>query len=456
MTQTQRAARGPASTIALSVHGPAGVLDLVVPEGATAVDVAREYAAQTGLAGLPLLQTATGRPVTADRAVVDAGLESGDVVVATTGVHRGRSAAAGTGSGAGLPDTPAVAGLVAGLAAAAALLAGWYGAHAASEGTRTATVGILLCCALLAAVPAGRHAAQRTCVAPAFGAAAAFAALHEPGTHLLPTLVAASAIAAAAVAAVARVLVSHRDEALRVWIVAGLVVFAVGALGPVLEWHPRVVWALLVLLALLAARFAPALAIDVPDEAMLDLDRLAVTAWSARDRRAGRRGRVVVPESAMAALVAGGSRTVTAAAAAIWVVVSVAAPLVLHEATIDLDRIGARSLVFFAGAGLLLAGRSYRHRGARSMLRGAGLTCWLALLAAVAGELSSAWTVVLVVVGVALGLATVASAVATGRGWRSVKWSRRAEVAEAVSGAFALASTVVAAGVFRALWEITS
>ena len=49
-----------ASTIAVSVHGPAGVLDLVVPAGATSVDVAREYAAQTDVAGIPLLQTPLG------------------------------------------------------------------------------------------------------------------------------------------------------------------------------------------------------------------------------------------------------------------------------------------------------------------------------------------------------------------------------------------------------------
>ena len=35
---------GSAATIAISVHGPAGVLDLVVPVGATPVDVGRAYA----------------------------------------------------------------------------------------------------------------------------------------------------------------------------------------------------------------------------------------------------------------------------------------------------------------------------------------------------------------------------------------------------------------------------
>ena len=47
-------------------------------------------------------------------------------------------------------------------------------------------------------------------------------------------------------------------------------------------------------------------------------------------------------------------------------------------------------------------------------------------------------------------------AVALGRGWRSAWWSRRAEIAEAVCGAFAVGAVVVAVGLFRHLWELTS
>jgi len=54
---------------------------------------------------------------------------------------------------------------------------------------------------------------------------------------------------------------------------------------------------------------------------------------------------------------------------------------------------------------------------------------------------------------VALALALVVAAVATGRGWRSAWWSRRAEVLEGLVGALALASLVPATGLFRLLWE---
>src|SRR5699024_9262027 len=138
-----------------------------------------------------------------------------------------------------------------------------------------------------------RHRSQRTAAAPAFGAAAAFAALYVPGPHLLPTVLGACGLAAAVVAALARALSPEPDEVDTVWIAGGLTVLVACSVGPLLGWDARVSWTLLLVLAMMAARFAPSLAIDVPDEALLDLDRLAVTAWSARDRGVkGRRGRI--------------------------------------------------------------------------------------------------------------------------------------------------------------------
>ena len=69
-----------------------------------------------------------------------------------------------------------------------------------------------------------------------------------------------------------------------------------------------------------------------------------------------------------------------------------------------------------------------------------------------AGPTARGWVVALALV---LASLLVVVAVAVGRGWRSAWWSRRAEVAEGISGAFALASVVVAVGAFRRLWELT-
>ena len=70
--------------------------------------------------------------------------------------------------------------------------------------------------------------------------------------------------------------------------------------------------------------------------------------------------------------------------------------------------------------------------------------------------MTTTWTTCGLVAVTVLGVISLAAAVATGRGWRSVWWSRKAEVAEGLAGALALASTVVASGLFRALWEMTS
>ncbi len=442
--------------IAVSIHGPAGVLDLVVPAGATSVDVAREYARQAEVPAIPLLQTALGQRLNAALPLGDSGVQPGDVLVATTGVHRPRRVTV-LGAARNAPESPALASMVATIAALCAVLASWYAARAGDDVVRTAAVGILLACALVGVLPVGRHLRQRSAAAPAFAAAAAFAALYEPGPHLLPAILGAAGISAAVVAGIGRALSDGADEVSTVWIASGATVFACCALPAMAGWDARVAWTLLVLGSMMAARFAPSLAIDVPDEALLDLDRLAVTAWSARDsRRTGRRGRVVVSADAMERLVHRASRIVTGASAAILVTVLVASPLLLQSATLDLDVIGARCLVFFAGCSLLLAARSYRHAAARALLRLAGLaaltTLAVHLIAGPGGPLLGSFFYVVV----GLGVIALAAAVATGRGWRSVWWSRRAEVAESLCGSFAFASAVVAAGVFRRLWELTS
>ena len=109
--------------------------------------------------------------------------------------------------------------------------------------------------------------------------------------------------------------------------------------------------------------------------------------------------------------------------------------------------------VLLGGAALLLAARSYRHRAARALLRLAGLGVWVALLVDLAASLQAGAGLLVGASAVAVGLALVAAAVATGRGWRSAWWSRRAEVLEGLAGAFALAALVPATGLFRLLWE---
>jgi hypothetical protein len=450
------AALGPAGSLPISVHGPAGVLDLLVPPGTTGADVAGEYAARTGLASIPLIYTRVGVPVAPDASLVAAGVDAGDLVVAATSVPR-------PGSLPGSPDLPRTLAppgpasvLWFAVASAVAALAGWFAAYSDSSVARSATVTVLLAAALLGVLPIGRYASHRAHAAPAFAAAAAFAVVWDPDPARLPMVAGLTGLAGAVAAAVARAADDQVDEGLRTWMVAGTLVFVTGGAAALLGFGPTVVWSVLLVFCVLAARLVPGYAVDVPDQLLIDLERLAVTAWSARDVPRGRRGRAVASRDAVAVVAARGARLVTAAGVAIAAVAIVSSGLLLSSATFDLDQIGARCQVFFAGAALVLAGRSYRHVGARAALRTAGLGSW-AVLAGVMLS-GSAPDRTATVAGVAIGLAVllVVVAVAAGRGWRSAWWARRAEVAEALSGALTLAALFVATGFCRTIWELTS
>lgn len=445
-----------AESLPVTVHGPGGVVDLVVPPGATAADVAQEYAVLAG-SPAPALLDRLGRPLRADGPLADAGVRPGDLLVAAPPGAADRAAA-------DPPPAPAPAGPSSdragvwwcAVAAAGAALAAWCGARADDPLLRDVTVGLLALGVLLCLLPSPAYAGPRLAAAPAFGGAAAFVLAWHPDAERLPVVAGAVALAAGVVAAVARALDRRADEPLRVWLVAGVAVAVVTGATTLADLPPRVPWALLLVAAVLMARFVPSLAVDVPDHYLLDLDRLAVTAWSARERPTGRRGRTVVPPDAVAEVARRGTRLVAAATAAVLAVVAVSAPLLLATATLPLDRVGARVLVALAGAALLLAARSYRHPPARALLRLAGLVAWTALAVVLLPALDAGWLRTVVVVAVLLAAVLVVAAVATGRGWRSAWWSRRAEVAEGLAGAGAIASLCVAVGVFRRLWELTS
>ena len=443
--------------LAVSVHGPAGAVDLLVPRDAAAREVAAEYARQAGLAAIPVLLTTLGEVVLPDRSLPEAGLESGAVVVAVSGVHRGGGSGTPADAGPLLPRSGAASQVWVTSAAALAVLAGWFVTRLDAEGeARTVAVVVLLAAAVLGIVPWGRLARERALAAPAFAAAAVFGVAWAPEPEALPTVLGVSALAGAVAAAVARALSADRTEGLAVWMVAGGSFFALAGLTALLGVGPQVVWSLALVAGMLAARVVPAVAIDVPDQLLVDLERLAVTAWSARDRPRGRRGRTLVSPVLVASVADRGGRIVTAGSVAIAAVVSVSSVQLLAHVRTDVDRQGARWLVFLAAAAVLLAARSYRHLGARTWLRVGGLASWAALAWVTLEGLGvgASWTLVALCLVAAAGL--VVAGVAAGRGWRSAWWSRRAEVAEALAGALAVAAVCVSTGLFRWLWEIGS
>lgn len=449
---------------ALTVHGPRGVVDLTVPIAATLADVSRAYSREAGLPTVLPLVTRSGQPLRPATEVGSAGLVPGSVLVAVepgearAGAHR--RAAADPGDHRGLrPGGASGTWLL--VAAMLAALAGWSAAQLGSD-QRWPAVVVLAVAALLGCLPSGSLATQRVLTAPAFAAAACLAAVWDPTPERLPTVLGAAALAGAVTAAVGRALAvpdGGADEGLRVWMVVGGGWFVVAGFAALVGAAPQVVWSALLLAAVLGARFVPLVAVDVPDSYLIDLERLAVSAWSARERPTGRRGRIVVPPDVVGQVATRAARTVDAASVAILLVVVVAAPLLLWSASAPMDRLGARLLVGFGAAALLLAARSYRHVLARRLLRLAGV----AAATAVAVVVLTGWAradsglLGLVTIGaLALAVVLVLVAVLVGRGWRSAWWSRRAEIAEAVCGALAIASVVVATGAFRHLWELLS
>ena len=463
---------GRADSLALSVHGPRGVVDLVVPAGASVVDVAREYAVQARLPTIPRLCTRRGEPLPPDLALADAGVATGALLVAVgepgaPGATAERRRTPRRAGQAGHSGQPGHSGRAAAqrpgplsaawctAASALAVLAGWAASVFGDGDLRQTSTWVLAVAAALAVLPFGRFTVHRAVAAPAFAGAAAYVVAYDPAPERLPTVLGVAALAAAVTAAVGRALDRTADEALRVWVVAGVACFLASAGAALADLPPQVVFAVLLVAAMLATRFVPMLAIDVPDQFLIDLERLAVTAWSARERPRGRRGRIVVPRQAVATVAESGTRTVVAASAAILVVSALCAPLLLRSASLPIDRVGARVLVGFAGAALLLAARSYRHAAARALLRLAGLACWAALAVVLLDLMGGSGSGVLVGATVGLAVLLVVVAVALGRGWRSAWWARRAEVAEGLTGAVALAAVVVAVGLFRRLWELT-
>lgn len=453
MSSTTRAG----DVLSVSVHGPVGVLDLLVPAAASSADVATEYSRQANLPVIPSLYTRLGQPLPGGQTLAEAGIVTGTVLVASVpGPPEPRRASRAERRRRHALAPGALSALWCALAAALAVLAGWLAARLPeTSDLRQATVVVLVAAAVLGVLPVGPLARHRVLAVPAFAGAAAYVVAWGPEPERLPTILGVACLVAAVAAAVARALDQPGEEGLRVWVVTGVTVFVVTTLAALTDVDAQVVWAVLLVVAMLAARFVPVLAVDVPDQYLLDLERLAVTAWSARDRPTGRRGRILVPRSAVAVVAERGARTVTAACVAVLVVATVSAVMLLRETAVWIDVLGARTEVGLAGAALLLAARSYRHAAARGLLRAAGLACWVALLVDLDAAEHPGWTTVVAWASIGLGALLVVVAVALGRGWRSAWWSRRAEVAESVLGALAVASVVVAAGLFRVLWELT-
>ena len=293
----------------------------------------------------------------------------------------------------------------------------------------------------------------RSVVGPLLGASAGFVLGVRPGPAGLLLGVGVAALAALVFAALSRAfLPDDEDDLVDVVLAVSGVAAMVSLVLLLMGSSPVALMAVLYAAAVIAARLLPALVVDVPDEALLDLDRLAVTAWSAREQpRTSRRRRVLVRPDTVAAAVRRGQRQVSTTTVALAVVVAITGPLLVLGSESDLRGIGTWSMVGLGGAALALMARAVRSRTARTFLRLAGL--WvLAFLGAELVRRSGPETVVWWVVGTTvLGVVVAGSALSLGRGWRSIWWARAADVAQGLALVLVLALVTVAAGLFDAV-----
>lgn len=450
------------AAIRLTVLADEGRTDLAVPIWADLSLVAESCAEVFGGGIERTFITAAGGALRSDQPVAELGLSDGDILVATSRRVSAPGAAAAL-------DAPArVAERVdgrAGLVAAAGVCALGAGALAGLAGgpQRVAALVVLLVSTVAILLPyAARHPWRRPALAallPAVGAGLGLGAAlsNSPGGDALG--VGVGAMAAVVVAAVVRGQLDDRSsEPLLVWLIGGSVVAVLAAVCVASGASLRSLAALVLGAGIIAARLLPLNVIDVPDRALLDIDRLAVTAWSARERpRAGRRRTAVRPEGVIE-LLKRGHRLLAAGAVAVAVVVVVAGP-VLAALAIGGSRVeeyGSFALIGLGAASLSLLVRSFRSRVARISLRlaSAWVVGFTAILIVAHHSSLVGWSIA---GGAAvLGVIAIATGLAIGRGWRSVWWARMGEIAESFAMVLAIAAIPFACGLFTAVRQLAS
>lgn len=441
--------------VRVTLQGPSGHHDLVVSPGTRASElVVPVVAALLGdlTRSAPAVLTRSGSVLDPRRAIADQGVRDGDVLVVVPTRTRTRTRARRTVDS--VRRRP-VAGdhatwLLWCTGAACLLLA--LGALAAvdDDSGRWVLVLALAGCGLGSVLaPVGARADAARVLLPVGGGLAVLLLEVDdaPGGRLL-ALTAACVVTAILVAA-ARATDRGPDEPLLVLlvvsVVAGLLFMAV-----LLAGGPEVVvWSVAVGLALPVVRLVPGAVVDVPDTVLLELDRLSVTAWSARDQGRGR-ARMRLRAQDVARTVERGQWLHACAVVGACVLAAVGSVvLVAGHPAAGLAPAGRQVLVAVTALGLALVSRTVRGRVPKVALLLAAGVCASSSAAQVlaSGALPDgiggvAATAALGVLGLLLCLV----AAAFGAGWRSVRWARVADGVEGLCVALAAPAALVAAG----------
>ncbi|MGQ0624020.1 MAG: EsaB/YukD family protein [Sporichthyaceae bacterium] len=397
---------GANALIRFTVQRPSGALDLVAPASSTPGALLVELG---GPAADLVLTRATGAQLDPDTALGAQGVREGDLLVLAD--LAGKPAA---------PDQPTSGAPVA----------------PARSGHQRLRLGAQV-------------------LAPGFAAGAALALLPrtDPGEDLL-AITAAGVVAAQAAVLVRLVAAPVVRAALTVWLWLGVLVAALAALALAGGGEPRLVWCVLALAAVAVARLVPQIAVDVPDEQLLDAERMSATTWSARAFPPARKVRIRTRE--VARTVESGRRLLDAGALGAAGTAAAAALALALDPGPGWTQWPAYATGALAGIALAACSRSYRGIGTRLALRIGGL---IAVLAGVGGVFAASSSVALYCIGAGaavLAIPVLGAALALGKGWRSVWWARLGDGVEGlcVMGVFPVA--MAAAGAFNHFRQMLS
>lgn len=198
----------------------------------------------------------------------------------------------------------------------------------------------------------------------------------------------------------------------------------------------------------LALRAMPTLCVDVPDEQLLDVAEVARTATAVRAPHPEPLG--PVNDRMVHRSVVSGERRRDIGTVLVSLIGPVVAPIVLVGA--DPDAVtGSARVVVCALVIVVLALLPRTTRGA--LARWAPRVCATVLVLELCALTAVSQVIVGTLAALAVGLLVVAVSLPIGRGWRSVGFSRLADIVEKLATVLALPAALVAAGaiqVFRA------
>ncbi|WP_343966339.1 hypothetical protein, partial [Oryzihumus leptocrescens] len=292
-------------------------------------------------------------------------------------------------------------------------------------------------------------------VAPVLGVAAGMSlpALDAAGAGRVALI--AGCTVGAVVAGVARVSSGARDGAARVALVVLAVLGVVNVLGVLLEWPGFAVAAVVAGLAPMVVRMLPSLGLEVPDEQLVDTERLSTTIWSVREPTRRRRRRIRLPELQHRFREA---RDVVAAGT-LWGAALAPLALAVLLATpgrTSVSRWGAVGLCALTVMGLGYQSRAVRDRLPRFALLGAAAVVLAEGLYAVGQLAGPAAAAALVATVLLVAVLALTGSLAFVRGWSSPRLSRLADLLEGLAVVCCLPAALVAGDLLEMFRRLTS